>query len=774
MAKVENYKTGQFNWPNRDVHSDEKQTPEYALAMAKMIYHYHLNDRTGLKYSNSTYYNTLRSYGLGRQPEDIYKKFFNTNQKDNQPIDSNGNDARDYNGNASSLRKSYNQLNWDIMSPAVKIMDMIKGLLYDYDFDVVANTIDPDSGAKLERQKYRLMAMADHLQTLNEMRAKAGLPIVIEEFLPGSREELELYEASGGFKLNYAKTIEKLLKHTENVSKWDELRDKLQEDLVNIGAAFARDRFCETRKKVIWEYVDPDNLIIQYSRYNDFRDSEYAGEIKYLTISDIRQMLPEMEESELMSIAKRYSGMIDNPREREWNHYKRVGNDGTRGYDDFRVMILDLEWIESDAEYKVEFTNKYGKKKVIDGKFGEILNDEKRKTKVYRTKNRYKCKWLVHTNTVFDYGLDFDQTRPQDTEVSLTVHGYKISGKSITERLKPIYDQFQINWLKYQNAISRAYYDGYAIDFSLLMNIHDGGKKFGFRELMDLWKDTGLLPYMSKNVDGRYVGGGVLPIQKIPGGIGEVLNETVVTFNLLFKMIEDITGFSPVSLGATPNPDVPVKSQERSLQATQNSLKNHILSTYRLKQYLAENTTARLQIGCRHNWEIFKKAYAGVVGEHELKVLKIAESSHVQYGIELVTKPTELDRQEIMRAAEIALQAYNQGNPGIDLATYTYLVEKLNNGSNLKQIRLELAYSIKKDEDRRLQEKQMLIQEQAQANMQMKQAEIQGRQAEKQIDVQAEMQLEEQKYQNKKKLLILEKNLEFSRNLTDARQGNIQ
>ena len=82
-----------------------------------------------------------------------------------------------------------------------------------------------------------------------------------------------------------------------------------------------------------------------------------------------------------------------------------------------------------------------------------------------------------------------------------------------------------------------------------------------------MWKETGILPYMSTPVGQFYRGGNVMPAHKLPGGMGESLNQAIGRLEVQMRLIEEITGLSPVSLGSSPDPNAPVGTTERSLQA---------------------------------------------------------------------------------------------------------------------------------------------------------------------------------------------------------------
>ena len=108
--------------------------------------------------------------------------------------------------------------------------------------------------------------------------------------MPESLEELEMFQAAGGFKMGYAMAMEKLLKHTGDISNWDtNLKPKFIDDFIDFNIIFAKSYIDDTADKEKWRYVDPEDLVIQYSKYDDFRDAEYAGEFREMKLSSVRQ-----------------------------------------------------------------------------------------------------------------------------------------------------------------------------------------------------------------------------------------------------------------------------------------------------------------------------------------------------------------------------------------------------------------------------------------------------------------------------------------------------
>jgi len=280
-----------------------------------------------------------------------------------------------------------------------------------------------------------------------------------------------------------------------------------------------------------------------------------------------------------------------------------------------------------------------------------------------------------------------------------------------------------------------------------------------------MWKETGILPFRSTAVGDIYRGGSSVPVHKLPGGMGESLNQAIGRLQIQFKLIEDLTGLSPVSLGAQADPNAPVATTEMSLRSTHNALKPMIRGLFNLKDSLAKISSIRIQQLLMYDDES-RKEYEKVIGASDVEAVITAKGSSVEYGIKLEARPTADEKMQMLRAAEIALQPGRDGIPGISFEDWTYVLERINSGGNLKEIRLYLANAKKKAQQQGFQEKQALIQQQAEANMQMKQADIESQQMTKKLDVQGQIAIDNNEHRNKMEQETLKANADYMSDLS--------
>jgi hypothetical protein len=675
VYKVSKYESDGYN-PVRTADPNKKDE-DYFRKNSEAIYSAYLKGRTGVTFMDAYDYSTLRLFADGRQSEDRYKNYFSREELPS-PADV-VNIAGTQTGNSrESKRKGYFNVLWDVVSPATKHISTLVGMFLSYEYDVAADPVDPYSKNFVEDEKIRLWVEKENMGYFKGLLEQVGLEYKQPEFVPETVEELDLYEMSGGFKPSYAKVMEKLIKHTLDISSWrDEIKKKLYKDLINLSVACTRDYYCPVDQKVKTRYVDPEYLVVQYSRHPDFHDIEFGGEFYDVTVTEL--LMAGFDRAQVEGIAKDYSGYNGNPTADRWGEYSTEIEAGVCGYDFFKICVFDCEWIDSDAKKELIHKNRYGKESVSGYDYKKKLTPNQRLRETIR-KFRYHCKWVVGTGLIYEFGKDTDQTR-DGKKVSLTFHPYKLETRSITRQLIPLYDNFQILWVKYQNALSMAVNSGYAINVDLLSNMKSDKGKDAKEEGVKRFLESGFLFYKETNPQGLK-NTNLKPIEQLEGGIGQMFTDIIAGFNFNTMMIENITGLNPISMGATPDPNAPVGTTEMSVNSMTSTLKPILSGYLRVKQNMAQNITRWIQILVKYNKKA-KDAYISTFGQFDIEVLVQAEGDNVRYGVNLEPRPTAIEKKALYDSANISLSNGRDGKPGINEADFFAIVRILENGGSL-------------------------------------------------------------------------------------------
>ena len=768
MIKVEKYLKATV-FPSRDIDPDLKDE-QYHKQWAEAIYAMWLQNKTAWGYdfvNMNSYFKDLRLLASGNQDPSQYKSFLTGVSPTTQT------DAGIYDESPltkKAKREGWYNLLWQNLSPAAKIMNSIHGMLDKYDLDVMADMTDSDSRGLVEFIKYKKFFEAKEREFINEYKQNAGIPIDEEVDFPKTKEELDAYEAREGFKLNIAKSMQKLLRYSFKAGKWEtSIRKKVLDDLVIAGYGCVADKYDHETKQFTLQYLAPEQTVIQYSQEYDYCDSEYGGYfIKDMTISNIRRMRPDVKEDYLRGIAKKFLGQCGNVS-------LMSGLDGRDSlldpatksylYDDFKVPVFWATWIDTDSPRRLYYTGANGRETVRTVPYEKEIKPLTGKQKERGFKQEVKnvplrlvrqVYWVIDTDICWEAGKLHMAARPKNTKPVLPIHVEQLLQPSLMYRLKPILDAIALTWLQHQNSMAKMVERGYAIDMGMLMGITLGGKKLEPSEVLTMWKQTGFLPYMY-NFNGRYTGGAATPVTPIEGGMGARVAETAQTLQLNFQLIEEIVGINPLTLGASPDPKAPVATSEASLKATSNILKPIMDALFEIKESLAESLMCRLQIGLRVSPEI-RAVYAGIVPPQDIKAMIMAESSGAKYGIFLKAKPSGEMLQELKG---YMMASVEKGE--LPVTEAMYFSERMATGDDLIEIRQQIGYSVEKEQQRRSQEQIANIQAQ---NEGLQQLEGMKQQGEAQLQ---QMKMEEEviRGQIKQNLLKAESNYALMDKLYD-------
>lgn len=734
LSALPKYTDREWNFPNRDIDPKKKLGP-YCKAFAEGIYSLWAHGKTAWGLNSYNEFAELRAYSCGTQSTERYKSFLTSTT--DSATDSTGVSTWDDTPFARvAKRDGYYNMLWENLSPAPKIMNSIHGMFDKVDFNLYVDTIDRNSQELLEDEMYKKFFESQNAVWQNEYKNKAGIPIDEDTFFPKSVEEFNMYRAKGGFKLNVAIAMQKLLRHSFELSKWDTVvKKKVIDDLVCLGYGAVRDYFDSEDNKWKCMWIDPARLVMQFSNEYDYNDSEYGGYFPCWTISNLRNKLPDVPEEEWKKHAANLVGQYGNPAA-DWKTYYSLldPSTSTYRYDGFKIPVFDAEWMDTDTSRRLYYKSFRGRESVIDLSYDTIVKPLTEKNtkagavqqvkKIFK-RQPYSCKWVVGTDYVFDWGPVKMASRNGYSKPQLSFHVEQLLQPSIIKRLKPILDQIMLTWLRHQNSMAMMIERGYAINMVQLGNVSLGGKKLSIAEVIKLWRQTGILPYAYSAGTGLYTGGAALPITPIEGGMGNRIEETARALEIQFKLIEEIVGINPLTLGSSPDPNAPVGTTEAALQATSNVLKPIMDACFEVKESVGEAMMRRIQIGIR-NSDVIRKGYEGVISLADMEAILRMEGEGVQYGLSLKAKPDSQTKVKFTNYMSLALQNAREQRPGIEVPDALYFETRVDSGADMLELYEELSYVIQKNKEEARRNQLETIQAQGQQNVQLEQTKHQA------------------------------------------------
>jgi hypothetical protein len=816
-------------FPNFEITPEsDKQKASYCIRVSQAIIDKHNKGKTSISPSWKGFFQKLRDYGAGRQDPDQYKSFLSASTATNT---GDGMDSDVTTNSREVARKGWMSVDWtNLVSPVPNLKSLILGAFSDLDYDVRCDTVDVDSGAEEEMRMLENYVSTHPVygKLLDDLKTSANIPIEAPEFIPDDLKDAEDIKQNGGYKSPYIQSVEKLLFHTESASQWDRfLKQELINDTVDIGYLFAEATYSDESCTPVWEYCDPQYTIMQYDHDNGFKNSDYAARRVMMTISQLKQYRDyirdindqPINEEGFKSIARAFYNVENSTA--DWAELDKVSYSGM-GYDSVQVPVWRTYWIDVNQIKRIKYTNKYGKQRIYDYKepidkeydvvegensfdypyemgdnyalqvdpvdaviakrtkrrngFNVIANKAgKIKAKAYinigkdeqvhtvRIRKLYHCWYIENTGYAIKFGPFPNQPRYEYNEPMLPIVGYRYPLKSIVYRCVPIVDMYNKAWLRLQNALAKATSGVYTINTTLL---DAGGKKLDPLKVLKAMRENQVLFY---RMSATNIGGTPIPLSYVPGNLQEAINSEMVIMNNCMKLFEDMTGFSMLALGATPDPKQLSSVMSQSLAQTNKSLQPILTGIRYIKEELAKRSIAMWDLAVKNEPKARAQAVK-IIGQDGVFILEQARNSGQQLGIHLVARPDEEMKRAVLESATISFQ-----NKEITSDERLFIIEQVSSGQNLREIRLKLRKMIQKN--RKIEEmyKQQAItlqgqqiKEQAAAQAQsaerIAEAEIKAKATEIQFTGQKDIAVREHDSLKKREEMAVEAQLERGQN----------
>ena len=713
---LDDYKNNVYPYPDAENTSPkEKREYKYILDTLKAMYSAHSREKSAITPTMQDKFVENRLYGKGKQSSDYYRKILINDINENVMGVEGGYEL------AQQRRKSWLQLDFDHkVTYAPKVEDHFWTMYMDSEKDVIAHMIDKESGMEMKSMKHRMLAELKFYDELAEFRQLIGEKEPNYDFFPMDKAELDLYESSGGFKLNFAKSMEQLLKQAFEVSDWENLGRQFLNDALHTGYIIGKVGEDINTGETVAEYCDPEFTILQHSNFWDFRDMEYAAHLKPWTVNDLKKYV---KKEEIIDAVKKFAGVMGNPGQGHMYNLSRDTDLDKIGH--YKVLVMEGYYIDYEDNYKKEYTNPYQKKRIIDAPYGYTSKNNNEKVYTVRKRYVYTGKWVVGTDILFDYGRAFNQLKDGKI-VRLPFKAFKVADKPPTERLIPFYDQLEIGWLRFQNSQAQASTSGQAINMRLLGNAELGGKPIDGLEALKFMKETGDLIYADTDLTTAegYRGGAVSPVHPIEGGMRNDLQEGIQKFEWTIRLIEQITGMSNVAMGAQAEQNAKATNTQLSVQGSYSIIQPVLSSVLNLKGGLGREMMFDMQLRIRDEEDIYNY-YSDVIGEEGVQAILLATKRGARFGVHFEARATYQQKRDLYQLIEYSLTAGKNGTPLLRPDEAWIIYQGLMTGGNVKQLGLQLSYMIRKREEE-LTQKEFAAREQAhRQNMQQSQQNFQ-------------------------------------------------
>jgi hypothetical protein len=694
-----NYNTNSA-FPNQVVPLEEKLSLKYGEQVADAIQsEWFSQGRTnGNRYLTSfDNYHTRRLYARGEQPTQKYK------------------DELSINGDLSYLN-----LDWKPVPVLSKFSNIVANGITQKQYDITSYAQDPESLQK------RTQYAQDIIFDMNTIEARAMATEVLpgnytrsplkESDLPESKEEMELH-----MQLSYKQSIE--IAEEEAIStvlatnEFDLIKSRVNQDLVNIGIGVTKTSF-NPAEGIVVKYVDPAYCVWSYTEDPNFDDIYYVGEVKSITIPELKKEFPHISDEELERIQK-------SPGNRRLIR-------GFENYDYNTVQVMYFEYkTYTDQVFKIKKTDS-GLEKAIEktDAFNPPANDNF--DRVSRSiEVLYEGAKVVGSDMMLKWEMSENMTRPMaDTtrvEMSYSLCAprmYKGVIQSLISKCIGFADVIQLTHLKIQQVLSRMVPDGIFLDMDGLAEVDLGnGTNYNPAEALNMYFQTGSVVGRSLTQDGD-MNRGKVPIQELSSssGIGKI-QALITAYNYNMQMIRDVTGLNEARDGSMPDPNSLVGLQKMAANASNTATKHIQDASIYLSLSTCENIS--LKIADVLNFPLTKNSLMNSISTFNVETLKEIEKLNLHdFGIFLEMEPDDEEKAELQQNIQIALQTKE-----IDIEDAIDIKEI----KNIKLANEMLKLKRKKKQEQAQAAAQQNIQAQAQANAQLAEksamAEVQKQQA---------------------------------------------
>jgi len=673
-------------FPNQVVPLEEKMSLKYGKQVADAIQsEWFAQGRTNGNRYLTTFnnYHTRRLYARGEQPVQKYK------------------DELSINGDLSYLN-----LDWKPVPILSKFVDILVNGISNKDYDIKAFAQDPESIKKRTEYANGLAQDIFGQDIINQVKQTTGQDIsntnISEDNLPKTIEEMELH-----LQLTYKQSIEiaeeEAINQVLDKNKFNLLQRRLNYDLVTLGIAAAKTNF-NTSNGITLDYVDPAYMVYSYTEDPNFEDVYYVGEVKAMTVAEIKKQFPNISDDELDKIQKSYSN----------NNYIY----GWGAYDENTVQVLYFEYkTYMDQVFKLKQTDQ-GLEKILEkpDTFNPPENDNF--DRVFRSVEvLFEGVKVLGTDMMLKWEMAQNMTRPMadTTKVEMNYaicapRMYKGRIESLISKTIGFADMVQLTHLKLQQVIARTVPDGVFLDMDGLAEVDLGnGTNYNPAEALNMYFQTGSVVGRSLTQDGT-MNAGKVPVQELSTSSGQAkIASLISTYNYYVQMIRDVTGLNEARDGTLPDKDTLVGLQKIAAQQSNIATKHINNASLYLTLRLCENISKKIVDVL--NFPLTANALMNSISTFNVNTLKeVANLNLHDFGIFLDLEPDEEEKAKLEQNIQIALQS-----GGIDLED-AIDIRQIRNIKLANQM-LKQKRRLKAEKDQKAQQANIAAQAQANAKL---------------------------------------------------------
>ena len=684
------------SFPSQVVSDEEKQSYDYGKQVGRAIEgEWFYGGRTGNRFTtNWNKYHSLRLYARGEQPVQKYK------------------DEISINGDLSYLN-----LDWKPVPVISKFVDITVNGMSEKKYNINAYAQDPDS--LKERTNYASNLLREIIAKDQIAKLKQDIGIDVSNFpgktdLPETPDEVSIY-----MQLKYKPSIEiaeeEAINNTLAKNKFELTRRRVNYDLTVLGIGALKTSWNKANGVVI-DYCDPAKMVWSYTEDPNFEDVYYVGEVKSITIPELKKQYPHISDQELDRISK-------------------LGNRGDvvgwNDYDENTVQVLYFEYkTYMNQVFKLKRTSN-GLEKAIQKT--DLFNPPPSDSfdKVSRSiEVLFQGAKILGYDEMLEWKLCENMTRPK-SDTTRIVMNYAITAprmykgriESTVSKITGFADMINITNLKMQQVISKLVPDGVYLDIDGLAEVDLGnGTNYNPQEALNMYFQTGSILGRSLTQEGD-MNRGKVPIQELNSSNGQAkLGALINTYQYYLQMIRDVTGLNEARDGSLPMEDSLVGLQKLAANASNVATRHILQSSLYLIARACENVSLRISDSIE--FALTKNSLQNSISAFNVGTLEeIMNLPLHDFGIYLELEPEDEEKAQLEQNIQASLK-----NGGIDIED-AIDIRQINNIKLANEIlKQKRAKKVEMEQQRQQQMYQVQAQSNAQAAEQAALAETQKQQ----------------------------------------------
>ena len=618
------------SFPSQVVSDEEKSSIDYGIQVGRAIeQEWFQGGRSGNRYAR--YYGNfhqLRLYARGEQSVQKYKNELSINGD-----------------------LSYLNLDWTPVPIISKFVDIVANGLSNKSYDITAYAQDPFSVKNRTDYAQAIEQDMNTKKALINLKENLGMDFSRTqnlEDLPESDEELDLHMQMT-YKQNVEVAEEEVISNVLAINKYDETKRRIAQDLTVLGIGATKTRFDKTQGIVI-DYVDPAYMVYSYTEDPNFEDIYYVGEVKAVTIPELKKQFPSISNEELQRIQQ------------------TPGNSqyvtGWGNYDENTVQVMYFEYkTYMNQVFKIKKTDQ-GLEKALEknDSFNPPENDNfervSRSIEVLYTGAK-----VLGTNIMLEWKMAENMTRPNaDTtkvEMNYCISApkmYKGRIESVVSKITGFADMIQLTHLKLQQVMSRIVPDGVFLDMDGLAEVDLGnGTNYNPAEALNMYFQTGSIVGRSLNQEGG-LNSGKVPIQELSTSSGQAKIQSLIgTYQYYLQMIRDVTGLNEARDGSQPDKDALVGVQKLAANASNTATRHLLDSLLFVTLRVCENISLKVADLIKN--PLTENSLINSISTFNTKTLEeFMDLQLHDFGIFLELEPEEEEKALLEQNIQVALQ----------------------------------------------------------------------------------------------------------------------